>query len=103
MELNLKFLKFKKKYKKRGARIRPHLYWRYVLIVSFIIVLASFIFGWYLFVDVDKSSSLPSVVIENFEKAEKERIENILKYFEEKQEKSTDILNSSSPIVDPLI
>jgi hypothetical protein len=99
--MNLKFLKKKKKFKKGGLGIKPDLYWQYILFVTFILIFLASIFGLYIFWEVNNKSTLPVSNIGEQEAIKKERIDKILEYFQEREKKSLEIINSPSPIVDP--
>ena len=103
MNIDLKIFSHKKHFKKRGASIKPHLYWRYILIFTFVLALLLCAFGWYLFIKVDRASNLPQINLDKQGEINETRILEALDYSKKKQEKSLDILNSPSPIVDPSI
>lgn len=97
----IKFPKIKKSFKKKSTEPNPHFYWKLVVFIFFLIILGSFIFGYYTFLQVkDESTSF----IENINKKrpiKTERLKNVLEYFSLREEKSAEILNSPAPVVDP--
>ncbi|MFA5936389.1 MAG: hypothetical protein WC822_00760 [Candidatus Paceibacterota bacterium] len=99
--MNLKFLKKKKKFKKGGLGIKPDLYWQYILLVTFILIILASIFGLYIFWGINNESTLPVSNVGEQEAIKKERIDKVLEYFQEREKKSLEIINSPSPIVDP--
>ena len=99
--MEIKFLKRKKKFKKGGLGIKPDLYWRYILYVTFALILLSCVFGLYLFMKINNESASPVINISGENSIKKERIDKVLEYFSEREKKSIEILNSPSPIVDP--
>ncbi len=98
MEIN--FFKKKKKFRKGGMDIKPDLYWRYILYMVFVLIIASCAFGIYLFWGVNTESA-PIVNSSGQDMIKKERLDKVLEYFSEREKKSVEILNSPSPIVDP--
>jgi hypothetical protein len=99
--MKIDFLKRKKKFRKGGLGIKPDLYWRYILCATFVLILFFCVFGLYLFIEINKESTLLVTNINNQETIKKERIDKALEYFKEREKKSIEILNSRSPIVDP--
>ncbi len=99
--MEIKFLKKKKKFRKGGTWIKPDLYWKYILSATFILILFAFAFGLYLFMEINKEPVSPVANISGQDMIKKERIDKVLEYFIEREKKSTEILNSPSPIVDP--
>lgn len=100
--MNLKIFKIKKSFKKGGAHIRPSTSWKIVLGVAFVLVLVSFVFGFNLFLQINKEFVATSDNSNTQIKiVKKERITKTLDYFSAREQKSNEILNSPSPIVDP--
>lgn len=101
--MEIKFLKMKKKFKKGGSGIKPDLYWKYILMITFFLILCSFVFGFYLFLKTDKNFDVLTTSVDNQEIVRKKKLNESLEYFSEREKKSKEILNSPSPIVDPSI
>ncbi len=99
--MNLNFLKKKKKFRKGGVGIKPDLYWRYILYMTFALIFISCAFGLYLFMQINSESVMPTVDVSGQDTIKEESIGKVLEYFSEREKKSTEILNSPSPIVDP--
>lgn len=99
MEIN--FLKKKKKFKKGGTGIKPDLYWKYILNMTFALIVIFCAFGLYLFMGIKNESIVPVVNTPEQNMIKKERINKVLEYFSEREKKSIKILNSPSPIIDP--
>jgi cell shape-determining protein MreC len=99
--MEIKFLKRKKKFRKGGLGIKPDLYWRYILYVTFVLIILSFAFGFYLFMRINKEPNLSVASVNRGDLIKKERIDKVLEYFKEREKKSAEILNSPSLIVDP--
>lgn len=99
MEIN--FLKKNKKLIRKDLEIKPDLYWKYILYITFVLIFFSFVFGFYLFIKISKEPVLSVNNTSGQETIKKERINKVLEYFSDREKKSTEILNSPSPIVDP--
>lgn len=99
--MNLDFLKKKKKFKKGGIGVKPDLYWKYILFMTFFLILVSCAFGLYLFLKINSESAIFVTDTQGQDTIKKERINKVLEYFSEREKKSTEILNSPSPIIDP--
>ena len=100
--MKIEILKIKKSFKKGGFHTNPNISWEFILCMALIVVLASFIFGFYLFKQINEEFVVPITNTDGqIEMVKKERIEKVLDYFSEREKKSTEILNSPAPIVDP--
>jgi len=99
--MEIKFLKKKKKFIKGGLSIKPDLYWRYILYMTFTLIFISCAFGLYLFIKINRELTSPITNINEQEIIKKERLDEVLKYFKKRENKSIEILNSPSPIIDP--
>lgn len=101
MEINL--FKTKKSFKKKNLELRPELYWKIMVAIVAVSIIASFVFGYNLFNEI--RADLSSYT-ENFNKKQpvrKERLQRALEYFSSREKKSEDILSSPAPVVDPSI
>lgn len=100
--LKIDFLKRKKIFIKNNIEPNSNMYWMIIFYVGFVLIIVSFIFGFYLFATVNKEEVLPSPM-ENreLEKISKQRIDKMLKLFTGKQEATDRILNSPTSSVDP--
>ena len=101
--MKIEFLKKKKDFlKKDESQIKPDFSWKIILYLTLAIILVSFIFGFNLFVQINKeqpdSSTSPSLQANIVKKA---RIEKVLNIFSERDKKSADALSSPSSLVDP--
>lgn len=98
--MKIKFFEKKKKFQKGGIHINPNIYWSVCLSLAFVIILASFVFGFYLFKSINQEFK-----IENNDdlakKINQEMFDNVLEYFSGREQASNKILNSPSPVVDP--
>lgn len=99
--MDIKFLKNKKKFRKGGLGIKPDLYWRYILFMTFMLIILSCVFGTYFFVKINKGPIPLTADTSEQEAIKKERFDKVLEYFSEREKKSIEILNSPSPIIDP--
>jgi lipid-A-disaccharide synthase-like uncharacterized protein len=100
--MKINFFKKENNFKKKDFTFYPNLYWKIVLIGTVIIILLSFIFSYRLFVQINQEP-VSSFANENGQlpTVNENRIEKVLNYFSEREKNSNQILNSSSPIVDP--
>jgi hypothetical protein len=102
--MNIDFFKQKKSFKKKDYFLNINTYWNTFLIVFFIVMIASFAFGFYLFLDINKDFvSIQPDTSAQVEKDRTSRIGKVLEYFSEKEKKSKEVLGSSALIVDPSI
>lgn len=100
--MKIEILKIKKKFKKGGFHTNPNIGWRIILFLVFFMIVISIIFGFYLFRKTNKEFVISNTEIKVQDNiVKKERLEKVLEYFSEREKKSTLILNSPSPIVDP--
>jgi hypothetical protein len=102
MKINFLKIKKQKKFKKQSFDISVNFYWEFLLFVSLALIILAFVFGIYLFLKINKDFIAPEIKTSGqIEKVKQTRVRNILDYFTEKEIKSTSILNSPSPIIDP--
>jgi hypothetical protein len=102
--MDIKFFKLKKNFKKKDYQINSNIYWKIILNTVFILIIISFIYGFSVFMKVNKEYIPFNVnTNEQIEKDRKTRIDKVLEYFSEREKKSEIILNSPSPVVDPSI
>lgn len=101
--MEIKLFKTKKNFKKKSTEPDPGFYWKLIISLVFVLIVASFVFGYYMFIQVKEDlSALP----ENFGKKQlidKKRIDKVFEYFSLREKKSTEIINSFPPTVDPSI
>jgi|SRR3990167_6140748 len=100
--MEIKIFKRKRSFKKGGLHSDPNIFWEALLLLGFSVFVASCVFGFYLFRTISqKFTSLGDQVQSETRTVSKERINKILEYFSDKQQRSSEIINSPSPIVDP--
>ncbi len=98
--MKIKFFKKEKVFKKGGFHTNPDIGWEIVLYISFVLVLGSFVFGFFLFQRVDEEFT-PTANSTEARIIDREKMGKVLEYFAEREEKSSEIINSPSPFVDP--
>lgn len=102
---NLKEILKKKKnlLKEKKSIEKPDFFWKIALISCFVLILASFAFGFYLFNQIDQGSTLDNSVASTAPNTPDDlnRLKNTLQNFSDKENKSAQIINSPSPVVDP--
>ena len=100
--MKIQFIKKENSFKKKNFVFHPDLYWELAIFIAFIMIILSFFFGYYLFTQINQEpapsdnnagAQVPTV--------NKDRLEKDLNYFFDRAQKSYDILNSPSPVVDP--
>ena len=100
--MKIEFFKKRRNFKKGGISSGPDFFWNILLLIALLIILTSFVLGFILFRQVNKEPILSLEDInEKSQTLDKEKLEKVLEYFSDRKNKSTDILNSPSPIVDP--
>ena len=100
--MKIKIFTNKKSFKKGGLITNPNLFWAILLGILFLLIICSFVFGFYLFNKINQETYTENDVVNNNSNTKNEgRIDKVLEYFNNREKKSLDILNSPSPIVDP--
>ena len=104
----MKGVTIKKKVKfshSKWTKLRPGLHWRIALSFSFVLILAAFAFGLYLFIGEKKAIDSLSIDKnkELVESINRNRLQGVLDVFKEREEKSNTILNSPPGFSDPSI
>jgi len=102
MKINFLKTKKQKKFKKQNFDINVNFYWRFLLFISLALIIVAFVFNTYLFLKINGDFVAPEIKTSGqIEKVKQIRVKNVLDYFTGKETKSTSILNSPSPIIDP--
>lgn len=100
--MKIKIPKIKKNFKKGSSVININFYWDMILLIAFCVILFAFILGFLVFrrvnTEIGFSAENTGKEIRTFKK---ERLDQVLGYFVEREAKSKTILSSPSPIVDP--
>ncbi len=99
--MQINFLKPKKNFKKKNLELGPSFYWKIIILITFLLTLSSFIFGYFTFEKVKEDESLSFDGIQKKQSIEKQRVAKALEYFSVKEQKSIKILSSPAPVVDP--
>jgi hypothetical protein len=100
--MKINFFKKENSFKKKDFVLNPNLYWKIAVWAALIAILASFFFGYYLFMQTNQglvsSNNNPS---EQIPTVDKDKLGKVLDYFSVREQKSAEILNSPAPVVDP--
>lgn len=98
----LKIFKKKKSWKKNEFEINPNQYWRYLLLLVVVVIAGSFVFGFIIYNNIkDEPLYAPNTGAEKERTDQKNRILEMLEYFDARQVKSDAIIVNPSPVVDP--
>lgn len=104
MNIKINFLKKKNNWQKgkESFWMDINFYWKCSVCFMFVVIVFSFFFGYYLFMQV-KKEFVPTV--EGGDKlreaVRQDRVEKALQYFREREENSKKIQSSPVPIIDP--
>mgnify|MGYP001607318652 CR=1 FL=1 len=102
--MQIKLFTNKKSFKKGGVNANPNLFWMLLLLLAFILIIISFIFSFVLFEKISEEAFLENgIESKKIDTIKQERLDNVLKYFSDRETKSLNILNFPSPIVDPSV
>jgi hypothetical protein len=100
--MKIKIFKNKKSFKKGGLHTNPDIFWDILQGLSLLLIISSFVFGFYLFTQTNQESILPVTnTDEQVPTVNINNIKEVLKYFSLREEKSNQILNSPSGVIDP--
>jgi hypothetical protein len=101
MKINF-FQKSKNTFRVKKGNINPNIYWMWVFVLGFIVVLASFGFGFYLFHTVNKDYDASELIqAQNNKIITKDKINHSLDYFSKRTEDSNQILVNPAGVTDP--
>jgi hypothetical protein len=100
--MKLEIFKKRKEFNKKKSGVNPNRYWKLTILVTIIVLILAFVFDYYLFTQINQELVVP-VVSDNNQVGivNTNRIKKALDYFSEREQKSTQILNSPAPVVDP--
>jgi hypothetical protein len=100
--MKFKFSKSKKVYKKGSSVINPNKYWNWVLVVTGVMVVLAFGFGFFVLKEVNDEATFQDQEEKGVaRKTQKDRINKVLEYFQTKENKAKDVTGSPSPVIDP--
>lgn len=102
--MKINFLKVKKNYLKGNFKFSPNFFWKVIVGLFFLFIIGSFLFSFNLFREINKQNDLVEAKnVQKISDKEKQKIQEALNYFSEREKKSTEILNSATSVVDPLL
>ncbi len=94
--------KIKKHFKKDGSSIKPDLYWKIILNSAFVLITLFCVFGFYNFSRINKESAPSEEDVNlNNPSVRSDKIDSVLKYFEDRKGRSEEILVLPIPVIDP--
>ncbi|MBY0376468.1 hypothetical protein K2P96_00645 [Patescibacteria group bacterium] len=101
--MKLEFFKKKAKvFKKGGFHTNPDVAWEIVVYLALALIIAVLAYSIFFFRDIDKGFSVPDTdVTEQSKAVGKDRIDKVLKFFSDREDKTNQILSSPAPFVDP--
>lgn len=100
--MKIKFFKKENNFKKKNFAFSPNLCWKFAIGSAFVLILLSSFLSYRLFTQTNQEPVL-SAMNESGQvpMVKKDRIEKVLNYFLERNQKSAKILNSPAPVIDP--
>jgi hypothetical protein len=103
MKINLKnLLKKKQHFRKGGFHTNPNVGWELILGLAFVIIIAFFVLGAFLFLKTSKEFNAPFLSpLESTTSVRQEKLQNILNIFSEREKESQEILFLPAAVVDP--
>jgi hypothetical protein len=100
--MKIKLFKKGNNFKKKDFAFNQNLYWKFAVGGVFVMIFLSFFFGYSLFMQINQEFILPATNNSGQSSmVNKARLQTVLQYFSAREKKSTEILNSPSPVVDP--
>ena len=103
-QIKTKFFSGQKKFKKGGLVTNPDFFWNILLSLFLLLVIVALIFGFFLFKKINKETFLDdSGSYRKVDTVNKERLDKALDYFSKRKNKSSEILNSPVPFIDPYL
>jgi hypothetical protein len=102
--MEIKIFQKQKNFKKNGFVPNPTFYWNLILVLAFVIILVTIVWGFIFFQQISTDSGVfLDDVHKKVEVVDSSRIKKTLEYFQEREKESAKIINSPSPISDPSI
>lgn len=100
--MQINFLKKTNQFKHDMQTINIRKHWTIILYVLFALILCSFVFGFYIFTkEGQDTSSDINVLTKTHNKISREKLQNILNIFSDREKKSAEILNTIPAVMDP--
>lgn len=103
MKISLHLPQKKKVYKKQNFSASLDLCWNAVLFAFFTVVIASFVFGFYMYIRVNKEPFYSPHVSVELPEAEHAKLNRALSHFNELEAKSAEIKTAPAAMRDPSI
>lgn len=101
--MNLKFLKslkIKKSFKKENFQVNINIFWRFFVLLFFMVIISGSVFVYKVFQKFNENFYNKENKEKIIDSNKKQEIENVLKYFEEKEKKSDEVILFNS-VIDP--
>lgn len=99
--MKINFFKTKKNFKKKDFKLNPNFYWKIIVCMVFLLTLSSFVFGYYIFRQIREESDYLNDNLNKKQLIDKEKLDQVLENFSLREQKSIEIINSPTPVVDP--
>jgi type II secretory pathway component PulC len=100
--MKIKIFKKENNFKNKDLNFNLNLYWEIAICSTLILVALSSFFAYNLFQQMKQKFVLPTTAESGqVPTISQDRINEVLNYFSDKEKKSTQILNSPAPVVDP--
>ena len=100
--MKITFFKKENSFKKKDFKLDSNFYWKIAVGIAFCSILFAIFFGFSFYIQISREPVLPaSSDGGQVPTVRKDRIEKALNYFSTKEQKSNEILNSPSPLIDP--
>lgn len=103
MKINIKKIKFKKRFKKKQNFPKAGLFWDIAVAFFFLLVIFGAIFGYILHQKVDKDPFYTEPIEIHTDQEKEEKLNNSLIFFQGRTDKALEIIFSPSRIVDPAL
>lgn len=99
----LKIFKNKqKKIQKGKPKVNPDFFWKIIFYFGFVLTVLAFMFGFWVFKNVNHNLELPNIEEVGPSKSiKKDRIDKVLKVFDDREIESSSIINTPNYIIDP--
>ena len=99
--MKIKFFQKENNFRKKEFTLNANLYWELALCLALILTIGSCLLGYHIFSQINKKFTPLAPDQVSLPKIDQDRIKKVLNYFSDRANKSSEIINSPSPIVDP--
>ena len=100
--MKIEFFKKQNNFKKKDFTPNPGLYWKIAVFGTFFLITLVALFGYYLFAQINQEFVLPATNESGqVPTVDKNRVEKVLNYFSDREEKSKEVIANPAPVVDP--